>query len=146
VPILQAFARCLIRNAGPIKKIKKGFLAVAEQEIYRISGEMGVPLPVALSGFDPARFEKRWVREISTESRLAFQRTWGVMPDEQVEIERRLNTLCIDLDQDWRDLGEEFIPSLNSIDCLDVRSEVGSVEIFPAVESEFYAGHLSRAS
>jgi hypothetical protein len=99
-----------------------------------------------LSGFDPARLERRWVREVTLESRLAFQRTWGVLPDEQIEIERRLNSYTFSLDEGWRDLGEEFIPSLSSEVCLDVRAEVGSIEIFPAIESEFYADHLSRAS
>jgi len=145
-PILQAFARCLIRNAGHLPRIKKGFVETAQQEIFRISGEMGMPLSEALLGYNPVKFEKRWVREVTLESRLAFQRTWGVSVDEQIEIERQIDNYSIDLDQGWRDLSEEFIPSLTSTACYDVRGEVGSVELFPAIESEFYAAGLSRAS
>lgn len=84
VPVLQAFAKALIRNSGG--KIAHFEHLTEAGLVYRVKAEFG--------SFDVAKIAAH-EKEITSEARLAFEEAFGTPEWEQLEIESRLDRWVI---------------------------------------------------
>lgn len=111
VPILQEFAAALIRNArGELPRI----MDVDDRLEMRVRAELG------LFSLDELK-EAATPLEVKHETRVEFQRTWGVPVQEQLEIERTLrawevrSTVAKNFPGEWDSRWESMVAPENEL-------------------------------
>lgn len=100
VPVLQSFAKCLVRNANTTRQIK---LEYNSSLMFKVRHEIGKTYAKKLPDFTP--------RPVSDESRLSFARAFGITITEQLSYEEYFDNWQINFDDYTPQLDPVAVPT-----------------------------------